>query len=568
MLERPKRRLVFLALLLGVFCILLFSQLVRIQLLSHAEMLEKGEQLRIRQSDLRPMRGRVWDRSGHLLIGNLVRYDISASPALVSDPEKTAAELAGLLGVDQSELVAKLSSDVPWVHIERNVSQEIGDQIAAQGLVGIMVDPVWQRTFPEKTLAAHVLGFVNVDGQGYYGVEGYYDGDLRGRPGTRIFQRDPWNEIIPLGLADNEPPQPGVDLVLTLDRNVQALVEEELARALAETGAESGVIIVMEPRTGAILAMAALPTYDPNFFWEVLDTRVFVNPVISGQYEPGSVFKVVTIALAVEEGLVAPDSLFYDEGRIEMGGLLIENAMGQAYGQVTLTDVLVRSLNVETAKIGAMLGPERFYQGIRAFGIGHQTGVDLEGEVVGELRVPGDYRWHESDLVTNPFGQAIAVTPLQMLGAVAAIANDGLLMQPYIVAEKRYADGHIERAQPAPINRAVSPETAHIVTQMMVETVERGNIKAQVPGYSVAGKSGTAQLPIVGGYDQEKTIASFAGFAPADDPQVAVLIRLDKPTSSEWGTQTAAPTFARLAQRLFILLEIPPDDVRLALSTE
>jgi cell division protein FtsI/penicillin-binding protein 2 len=192
--------------------------------------------------------------------------------------------------------------------------------------------------------------------------------------------------------------------------------------------------------------------------------------------------------------------------------------------------------------------------------------VDLEGEIIGELRAPGDWRWHESDLATNAFGQGLAVTPLQMITAVAAIANDGVLMKPYVVAEKRYADGTIEQAQPAPIDWAVSAETAHIVSEMMAETVEHGIPKAHVPGYRVAGKTGTAQKPTPFGYDEQKTIASFVGFAPVDDPQVIVLIRLDEPTSSQWGADTAAPSFARLAQRLFVLLEIPPDDVRLAIA--
>ena len=564
MQERPVRRLRFLALLLGIFCLLVLGQLVRIQILAHAEMVRAGNRLRTRQSDVVPLRGQVWDRNGHLLVGNLVRYDISASPVLVTRARvpKTAARLAPLLDMDVKELEAALSSDRLWVPLKNNVPQEVGERVAEADLEGITVSPVWTRTFPEGSLAAHVLGFINAEGR-KMGLERYYDVELSGRVGTRVVQRDTHDDVIPLGLADGEPPQPGVDLVLTLDRTVQAVVEEELARALEETGAKGGVIIVMDPRTGAILAMAARPTFDPNTFWQVMNQEVFINPAVSKQYEPGSVFKVLTVAIAVERGLVSPGTLFYDEGRIEMGGVLIENATRQAYGQVTLTDVLVHSLNVETARLGAMLGPERFYQGVRAFGIGRRTGVDLPDESPGELREPGDWRWHESDLATNPFGQGVAVTPLQMVTAVAAIANDGLLMRPYIVAEKHYPDGRVERAQPVPVNWAVSPDTAHLVTQMMVETVERGIPTAQVPGYTVAGKTGTAQLPTaLGRYDENKTIASFVGFAPADDPQVIVLVRLDEPTSSPWGTQTAAPAFARLARRLFLLLEIPPDAVR------
>ena len=566
MLERPRRRLGFLAVLLVLVCLVMLGQLVRIQVLSYAELSAAGDEVRVRQSDLTPMRGQVLDRNGHMLVGNLVQYDISAAPDLVGDLDKTVTTLASDLDLDTDELSQTLSSDLVWVSIRRGVSKEIGEQVAAREMAGIMVDPVWRRTYPEGALAAHILGFVNAENQGYYGVEGYYDGDLRGQAGTRVYQRDPWNQIIPLGLADDEPPQPGMDLVLTIDRTVQALVEEELGLALEETGAKSGVIIVMDPRSGAILALAAAPVYDPNRYWEVRDTRLFVNPAINSQYEPGSVFKVLTTAVALESGLVSPDTVFYDEGQIEVGGQVIRNATRQAYGYVTMTEVLIHSLNVEMAKISSMLGPERFYQGLRAFGIGHRTGADLEGEVIGELRAPGDWRWHESDLATNSFGQGLAVTPLQMIVAVAAIANDGVLMKPFVVAEKVYDAGHSERAQPAPIDWAVSPETAHLVAEMMAQTVEQGIERAKVPGYRVAGKSGTAQLPTPYGYDEQKTIASFVGFAPVEDPQVIVLVLLDEPTSSEWGAHTAAPAFSRLARRLFVLLEIPPQDVRLGMT--
>ena len=564
--ERPRRRLAFLTLMLVLLCLLMVVRLVRIQVFSYNELSEEGRQLRTRQSDLKPLRGRVWDQDGHLLVGNVVQYDISAAPALMSDPVKTAATLAVYLELDAEALFADFTGDKLWVPVARGVPKELGERVARQGMVGINVEPVWRRTFPEGILAAHLLGFVNAQGRGFYGIEGYYDADLRGQPGTRVYQRDPWDQIIPLGLADDEPPQTGVDLVLALDRTVQALVEEELALALTETGAESGVIIVMQPRTGAILALAAMPVYDPNAYWDVADPRLYVNPVVSDQYEPGSVFKVLTVAVALENGSVTPETTFYDEGQIEVGGQMIRNATRRAYGNVTLTEVLVHSLNVEVARISTALGPEKFYQGISAFGIGHRTGVDMEGEAVGELRMPGDWRWHESDLATNAFGQGLAVTPMQMIMAVSAIANEGVLMQPFVVAEKHYADGRVEQVQPAPIGRAVSPETAHTVTEMMVETVERGIEQAQVPGYRVAGKTGTAQLPTPFGYDEQNTIASFIGFAPVEDPQVIVLVRLDKPTSSTWGTQTAAPAFSRLAQRLFVLLEIPPDDVRLAVA--
>lgn len=563
MSERPRRRLDALASLLTLICLVILIKLIDIQVLNHARLADEGDRVRQTLDDLIPVRGQVWDRHGNLLIGNVVKYDVSASPPLVSDPAMAAVFLGHVLNLNSRDLIYKLTSDQGWIPLAREVPKETGDRILDQGLAGILVDPVWRRTLPEGSLAAHLLGFVNATGVGYYGVEGYYDEQLKGELGSRRYQRDSWNLFIPLTLVEEQPSEPGVDLVLTIDRTIQALVEAELSQALQETGAESGVIVVMNPRTGEILALAAAPTFDPNRFWEQ-DERLFVNPAVSGQYEPGSVFKVLTVAIALEEELVTPDQTFNDEGVIEVGGQEIRNATRVAYGQVTLTEVLAYSLNVEAAKLSTMLGPEKFYRGLRAFGIDRLTGVDLEGEIVGELRTPGDPAWHESDLGTNAFGQGLAVTPMQMIAAVSALANDGVLMKPYVVAEQRLADGRVVRAQPAPADRAVSSQVAHIMAEMMAQTVERGIPKAQVPGYRVAGKTGTAQYPVPGGYDPKLTIASFIGFAPVDDPQVIVLVRLDKPTSSPWGSETAAPVFARLAKRLFVLLGIPPDAFRVA----
>jgi cell division protein FtsI (penicillin-binding protein 3) len=572
MVERPRLRLHFLTFVLGLLGLIIMVRLVSIQIFSYEELEQKGYEWRLRHIPLEPMRGRILDANGHVLADNYVQYDVGASPGLISDLEKTAEMLATELQMDEGELYRELSQELPedklWILLESGVSRQVGEEIAAAELRGITVEPVWRRSYPEGTLGAHVLGFVNAENQGYYGIESFYDESLKGVKGERTYQQDGYGfkAVIPLGLASDDPAQPGVDLILTIDRTIQALVEEELNTALRETGSESGIIIVMQPRTGEILAMAAAPIYDPNEYWGVKDTRLFVNPAINSQYEPGSVFKVLTVAVALENGSVTPETLFYDEGQIEVGGQVIYNATRESYGYVTLTEVLIHSLNVETARISTLMGPDRFYQGIHRFGIGQRTRVDLAGEVVGELRVPGDYRWHESDLATNAFGQGLAVTPLQMITAVAAIANDGLLMQPYLVEQKIYADGRVERAQPVPVEYAVSAQTAHTVAEMMAQTVENGIQPAQVPGYRIAGKTGTAQLWTPLGYDEQNTIASFVGFAPVEDPQVIVLVRLDKPTSSQWGTQTAAPTFARLAKQLFVVMGIPPDTLRLEIA--
>jgi cell division protein FtsI/penicillin-binding protein 2 len=278
--------------------------------------------------------------------------------------------------------------------------------------------------------------------------------------------------------------------------------------------------------------------------------------------------KILTIASALEKGTVTPQETYVDQGSIEIGGRKIENWDRQAHGVVDMTQILVQSLNVGAATVSLKMGPSDFYSMFRAFGMGRPTGIDLQGEASGTMYIPGDENWSESNLGTNSFGQGIAVTPLQMLTAVSAIANDGLMMQPHVV--RQIIDGNtVQTSQPSALGRPISQETADIVTQMMVAVVRDGlDGNASVPGYTIAGKTGTAEIPSPVGYEPNVSIVSFIGFLPADDPQVSVLIKLDRPTNGYWGSQIAAPVFRHLAERLVILLKIPPDDVRAALAAQ
>ncbi len=356
-------------------------------------------------------------------------------------------------------------------------------------------------------------------------------------------------------------PQDGTHLVLTLDRNVQYLVEQELAKAVAQYQADGGTIIVMDPKTGAILAMANYPSYDPNRFYEALELHT--NPAVSHQYEPGSVFKILTMAAGLDTGIVTPDSTLYDGGAIEVGGIVIQNPDRRAHGLVNMTDVLAYSLNVGIAYVSTSLGEETFYAYLKRFGCGDHTGIDLNGEVAGTIKEPGSREWYESDLGTNSFGQGVAVTPLQMITAVAAVANRGLMMRPYVV-ERIVGEQGVIVTQPTVVRQVISPRTAEQLTDMLVEAVERGTELATVPGYDIAGKTGTAQIPVGDHYDPELTIASFVGYAPADDPRFIVLVKIDKPRLDPWGAEVAAPVFRAIAERLFVLLDVPPDSVRLA----
>jgi cell division protein FtsI/penicillin-binding protein 2 len=594
---KPFRRLaVAQAILLG-FSLLIVGQLVRWQVFEHSS-LSKGMAVGPgwgasgASGEVLSQRGVLLDRNHSILALNNYDYTVFAAPNQISesDTAEVAGQLAAILERPPDKVVQLLAGDGLYAQIERQVPREVGKAIAALDLPGIYVQPVAVRVYPEHTLAAHTLGFVAGDAEevtkGYYGVEGFYDRMLKGQAGPPQDRWDPWQRLglpqpllFDAGGADEagggKAPRVGPTLVLTLDKTIQYLVEQELRDAVERYGAEGGCIVVLDPKTGALLAMASYPTYDPSQFAKI-DEEQFIDPVIGRQYEPGSTFKVVTMAAALEAGVVRPDDVYNDIGYIEVGGRTLRNWDEKAYGMVTMTDILVYSLNTGISHVSTLLQPARFYHYVDRFGFGRKLDVDLEGEVEGVVRQQGDPEWHESDLGTNSFGQGLAVTPLQMVAAVGAIANRGFLMRPYVAAQMIHADSTsagmlslagdpsgdalaVVDAKRVVIRQVISERTARTVTEMMVQAVEHGSPMARVQGYRIAGKTGTAQTPIVGGYDPSLTIASFVGFAPADAPQFVVLVKLDKPTTSPWGAATAAPTFANVARILITQLAIPPD---------
>jgi cell division protein FtsI/penicillin-binding protein 2 len=412
-------------------------------------------------------------------------------------------------------------------------------------------------------LAAQVLGFVayNHDGQqvGYYGVEGFYNDLLAGRAVRGI------KNMVPFDVQLDPTPDQGTDLYLTIDRDIQFLVEQTLARAVEEHGAQGGSMVVLDPRTGEVLAMAAWPTFDPNNYVDFPPTNP-ANPVVSGQFEPGSTFKVLTMAAALDAGRVTPQTPFMDNGSVEVGGIIITNWNGGAWGPVDMQGCMQHSLNVCLAAVATWLGPTDFYNYLGAFGVGRPTGIDLAAETGGRLKRPGDPDWFDSDLGTNSFGQGVAVSPLQLAAAISAVANHGTLMQPHVL-DRVQDSNNVYETQPQVLGRPLRPETADTLTHMLADSLEAGEgSQALVAGYRIAGKTGTAQIPRPGGYDPTETIGSFVGWGPVDDPRFIVLVKLDEPSSSIWGSETAAPVFKELVERLVVLLEIPPDTVRAAMA--
>ncbi len=507
-------------------------------------------------------RGNVYDRHGEALAVNTLDYRIGASPSLVADARSTATQLSTILGVNELEIYNGLISDENWVLIANNVSAELAQKVRQLELPEIVMEAVPRRSYPQGPVAAQVLGFVGGDLRGYYGVEGHYNDQLSGQ----VYQSSVSNIPFIVPIIDWQQDQ-GRDVVLTIDRDVQFIAESELTDAINTYEASSGSIIVMNPRTGDILAMASLPSFDPNVYFNIEDEEQLTNPAISKQYEPGSVFKILTMAAGLEMQAITPDFTYNDQGSLDVGGVTIRNWDRQAHGVVDATQILVESLNIGATTIALKMGPTNFYTMMDKFGLGRTTGIDLEGEQAGQMAVPGDETWSESQFATQAFGQGVAVTPLQMITAASAIANGGLMMQPRVVHQ--IVDGSdVITSHPANLGRPISAETARAVTEMMVDVVNEGlDGQASVPGYTIAGKTGTAQIATPIGYEDGASIATFIGFFPADDPQVIILVKLDRP-KDYWGSQTAAPAFAKLAERLAILLEIPTDDVRQTLAAQ
>lgn len=556
-----------------IFCLtfgftVVVGRLIYYQVLEYKELHAAALTQRTWDKTIEPTRGYITDIHGQILALNSIEWDISVSPSLVVGKATVADRLSELLEVPTSEISATLVSKAPWAQLATGVDYETGEAIAGLKNPGITCTPRPRRFYPEGDLFSHVLGFVNDIGDGYYGVEGYYDQTLRGKRGLRTVEQDPVGEELPFEPLDEEPALNGVSLVLTLDRNVQYIAAEELERALEEYGAQSGTVLIMNPKTGAILATVSVPSYEPNDFLSQ-DDSLLPDPAVSGVWEPGSIFKIVTWGAGLDSGTISPGTTFYDEGALEVGGRVIRNWDRQGNGLVTMSDGLIKSLNTVAAFISTSMGKDRFYTYLRRFGFGSLSGVDLASEVPGMMKLPGDSNWYPSDLGTNAFGQGIAVTPVQMLAAASAVANQGTLMKPYIVQQiisqdPASGDDRVTPVEPMVVRRTISRETAETLTQMLVRVVEEGATQAEVPGYRVAGKTGTAQVPTPYGYHPTYTIGSFIGFAPADDPQFIVLVKLDRPSASPWGSQTAAPTFRAIAARLFSYLQIPPDDVRQA----
>ena len=538
--------------LLSIVPVLVAGQALRIYLVDGVALREQGRKQAASNVTIPAMRGAILDRAGRTLVVNTARYDVELDPTAPGFDKAAPAffeKLSRLTGRSASAFRKKVRrrSSPQYVLLLRGVSETQKEEIASWKTPGLMLKPRFGRRYNYGATAAHVLGHVDPDLRGLAGLELRYDAHLTGTPGRRVVKRDRRGVLkaVPSGVVVE--PKHGETLVLTIDLVRQTILEEELARGVAESGAKWGTAIAMDPNTGAILALANVPTYDPNHP-DASATEARRNHAVTDRMEPGSTFKLVTAVAAVEQGIVSlEDSIDTGKGWMVLHGRTLKDT--HAYGTITFADVIAHSSNVGTAKVAMKMEPGVFYQYARNLGFGQSTWIDLPGEIPGLLKKPSE--WSGATLTAMSRGYEVDVTPLQLLAAYGALANGGLLVQPYVVAERRDVTGRtLWRARQDSIRRAFRRATARKLLPAFERVVEQGTAtKAKVAGLRIAGKTGTAIKARDGGYDRSAYRASFVGFFPADDPAVAMIVVLDEPKTSIYGGSVAAPVFRRVARR-------------------
>lgn len=549
------RHYILLLLLLSGFGVVLF-RLVTLQVWQAAELSVKADRQHRKTVSLEGARGTIVDRHGKVLAMNVEVPSAFGVPTTLDSPTKTARVLAPVLQVRSDELERKLRQARSFVWLARKLDPEQGRRLERLSLDGVGVVMEGRRFYPKGPFLSHVLGFAGMDGEGLEGVEHRYESYLRGEKRMMVLQRDALGRsVFPTDLTERNP-TPGHNLALTIDEVIQYITERELEDAVTRAQAKSGTMIVLEPQTGAVLAMAVSPRFDPNVVSNLSPDR-WRNKALADAYEPGSTLKAVVAAAAIEEHVVKPNTMVFGEhGRMTIANTVIHDH--EKLGWVSFSQVIQKSSNIGAAKTGMALGEQRLHRYLQTFGFGQKTEIDLPGEGAGLVKRPKD--WGRRSVASISMGQEIGVTPLQMVSAIAALANEGVLMKPYVVSEIRGPEGHLlKRVSPQVRRRVVSPETAHTVTKILEGVVTDGTGgKAAIPGFRVAGKTGTAQKidPRTGGYSVSRFVTSFAGYVPADNPRLAMIVVIDEPQGDAWGGTVAAPVFSRVGEQVLNYLGV------------
>lgn len=547
-------------LLVGMLCfwvLAIAGRLVQLQVVDYGEFAQRAQRQQQRTIEVAPKRGVIYDRNGQELAMSVRVDSVFAVPSEIPDQATAATLLANVLGTDSAEILTRLKSSRAFCWIARKLDAPTSERIRALNLRGIYFQKESKRFYPNRDLAAQALGYVGLDDEGLGGIERSYEAKLRGAPGKMLISLDARRRWF--GRVEREP-EPGQSLVLTLDEKIQYIAERELEAAMQQTHAESGTIIVENPHTGEILALASRPTFNPNTFQKAAP-EALKNRAVSDVFEPGSTFKIVTLAAALEEKLARPDELIDCQmGSITLSGVRIRDH--KAFGMLTVPQILIYSSDVGAIKLGLRLGEERFDRYIRAFGFGSQTGVELPGETRGLARPVN--RWSKVSIGAISMGQEIGITPVQLVSMVSTIANDGMRMPPRMVADVTAPGTPLENVSfhPASGRRVISPLTAAEMKKAMQRVVLEGTgRRAILDGYTVGGKTGTAQKidPATRSYSRWKYVATFVGFAPVNNPAITVAVILDSPVGPHEGGQVSAPVFQRVTQQVLAYLNVPHD---------
>jgi cell division protein FtsI/penicillin-binding protein 2 len=546
------------SLLLAGFLILwmmgLVARLYHLQIIEYVDLLSRAQRQQQRTIEVAPKRGVISDRQGHPLAMSLAVDSIFAVPSEIPDPPMVAKLLAPVLGLESRELEGRFKAFRSFCWVKRKASSEEATRVRALNLKGIYFQKETKRFYPKGELAANVLGHVGLDETGLAGLEYGMDGVIRGTPGRVLVASDARRQSF---RSTEWQGQPGKDVVLTLDENIQYIAEKALEKARHEWKAAGGTVIVQNPTTGEILAMANQPTFDPNDFAKS-SPEARNNRAIHWVYEPGSTFKIVAVAAALEERLTRPDEVINcQKGSIVLAGHTIHDH--KPFGDLPVRMIVAKSSDVGVIKLALRLGEDRLYRYIRQFGFGSRTEVGLPGEERGLLRPP--QFWSGISIGEISMGQEVGITPLQLAAAYSAVANDGILFQPRIVRDVFRGDEH-DPISPAAGQRVVSARTAEEMKEMFADVVREGSgIPAQPDGYTAAGKTGTAQkIDASGSYSKTHYIASFVGFAPVPQPAVTILVVIDEPKGAIYGTEVAAPVFRAIAEQTLGYLNVPQDN--------
>ncbi|HYX20076.1 MAG TPA: penicillin-binding protein 2, partial [Thermoanaerobaculia bacterium] len=553
-------------LFLALWAAVVVARLAQVQIAQGSKYRARAARQQERRIEIKGSRGSILDREGRELAVSVEAASVYAIPDEIESPRAAAQALSPLLGMPAPEVQEKLTSERGFTWVKRQIDAAAGERVRALKLAGIHLVAEPRRFYPKGHLGAAVLGFVGTDDAGLAGLEHLYDKTIRGKPGEIIAltdaRRSRYGEA---ETASSRPAQEGASLVLSIDSGVQFAAENELAASMAEHRAKSGSVVVLDPWNGEILAMASWPDFDPNdFALYAPDARR--NHAIADSYEPGSTFKIVTGALAVDEGVVSLDEIIdTGDGTIRVANTTIQEADRHRYGALTLGGILEHSSNIGIIRVGMRLGPRRLYDGARAFGVGQSTGVDLPGENSGIFRPLA--RWSALSNAEISMGQEVSLNALQLARIGAVIANGGRLVQPHIVT-KIVEPGGAVHAVPAPEPvRVVSEATARSLANIMIGVVQRGNSgKAAIPGFSVAGKTGTAQKAGMGGYMPGHHIPNFVGFAPADAPRCVAVVVVEEPQGKYYAADVAAPLFSRVMSQALGILRVAPREQRVPMA--